>query len=614
MRTSRTPYVIPIARAFSLPSLRRVVFVMARQMAKTHGVIFNVIGHRLDDDPCPITYIGPTQENIDNTIEPRIAELLEWAPSLWAKTAKGQQNKKHLKRVSGVSLRLGWAGSSSQLKADSAAIAFVDEVDGITADIKGSEGTPVDMAEAITSTYPDGKTGLTSTPTEGHVETCTHPDTGLEHWAESDTVVSQIWRLWQEGSRHEWAWPCPDCREYFIARFSLLKWPDGATPEQAERKAGVACPHCGTLHNDNKRAWMNERGAMVAPGQKPLPHEDGDTGVYLADYTEGDVEEKRGGQGVTFLAFGDFKMPAGVRSSATFWVSGLCTFSTKKTYGFIASKFLRAVASGEPERIKGVITTDIGELFRISGEAPKWSEVLARTGRYQSGEVPEGVRVLTAGVDVQKNRLVYVVRGWDEHYTSWLIEHGELWGETDQPEVWARLDTLINGEWSGHFISRMCVDHNYRKQPVQEFCRKHRAIAAPTMGHDHKEKPFKANNIDVNIQGRLIKNGLQLWHFDADVFKSWVHSRVQWPEDQPGAWWLPTDVDEDYCKQIVAEERMSKPSGAVVWIRRARDNHYLDCEALAYLARRIVQGVRKTSSEEQSAPQKRRVRSPGVTV
>ena len=103
--------------------------------------------------------------------------------------------------------------------------------------------------------------------------------------------------------------------------------------------------------------------------------------------------------------------------------------------------------------------------------------------------------------------------------------------ETDQPEVWVRLGALINAEWSGHFISRMCVDHNYRKQPVEEFCRQHRAIAAPTMGHDHQEKPFKANSIDVNIRGRIIKDGLQLWHFDADVFKSWVHSRVQWPED-----------------------------------------------------------------------------------
>ena len=54
--------------------------------------------------------------------------------------------------------------------------------------------------------------------------------------------------------------------------------------------------------------------------------------------------------------------------------------------------------------------------------------------------------------------------------------------------------------------------------------------------------------------------------------------------DQAGGWWLPQDISDDYCKQLVAEQRSVKPSGKVVWVKVKQNNHFLDAEALAYLA------------------------------
>jgi len=587
MRMSRTPYVVPIGRAFSIPTMRRISFMMARQMAKTNGVMFNVMGQRLDDDPTPMLYVGPTQSNIDDVIEPKITEMLENSPTLWEKTARGQENKKHAKRVSGVSLRLAWAGSSTQLKADSAGLGFVDEIDGIEADMKKhGEGSTVDMVEAITSTFPEGKVGLTSTPTEGYVETCVDERTGIEHWAPSDTVTSAIWKHWQEGSRHEWAWPCPHCLEYFVPRFKLLIWPDGANPVEAEDEAGVTCSKCGSLVNEMSRTWMNDRGVMVSPGQQPLAYDsangsfsEGGTGVTLIDHADNGKKLQ--------LAWGDFHLPGWSRGAASFWVSGLATFSAKKTWGFIAGKFLRAVRSLEHERLQGVYNTDLGELYRVSGEAPKWDTVLACTGVYTIGMIPEDIKTITAGVDVQKNRLVYAVRGWADGFTSYLIEHGELWGDTDQPMVWTLLSDLLHKDFDGLPISKMSVDSGYRRDEVYHFCRMNKPIAVPTKGHDRLDKPYYASLVDVNFRGKVIKNGLQLWHVDSDVMKSWVHARIDWPKDQDGVWLLPSDIDEDYCKQIIAEQRVVKPSGQVTWVQVSKDNHFLDAEALAYLAVRI---------------------------
>lgn len=616
MRTSRTPYVVPIGRAFLRPELRRIGFLMARQMAKTNGVVFNVMGHRLDDDPTPLVYIGPTQSNIDDVIEPKIQEMLENSESLWKKTAKGQGNKKHAKQVAGVMLRMGWAGSSSQLKADSAGIAFVDELDGIVAEQKGGggEGSVIDMAEAITSTYSEGKVGVTSTPTTGNVQAETNEKTEIDHWKVSDSVVSPIWKVWQEGSRHEWSWPCPDCFEYFIPRFSLLKWPKDADPEEAEADAWIACPHCGSVIRDHKRVWMNDRGVMISPGQKPLAYEesngslsDSGPGFYLQDYT-------KEGAPIEQVSWGDFVMPRGQRSSATFWASGLATFSPKKTYGFIAGKWLKAVASGEPERIQGVINTDLGELFRIGGDAPMWSEVMECAMPYRLGELPNDALFITVGVDVQKRYLVFVVRAWAAGYTSWLIDRGELWGDTDQPEVWYQLEDLLDSEWGGLSVTKMVIDSGYRADEVYGFCRSHKAIAAPSKGHDTLAKPYYANQIDVTIKGKVYKKGIQLWHFDSDIMKSWVHSRINRDSDHSGAWFVPEDIDEDYCKQVVAESRVVKPSGAVIWVKTG-PNHFLDAEALAYLAARISGKVPRPGAIVTAGRKRgRRIISKGVTT
>lgn len=94
------------------------------------------------------------------------------------------------------------------------------------------------------------------------------------------------------------------------------------------------------------------------------------------------------------------------------------------------------------------------------------------------------MNVLTAGIDVQKNRLVYVIRGWGAQYESWLIEYGELWGETDQPHVWQSLSELIARQWQGLSLSRYAIVSGYQTQSVYQFCRTHKHIAFATKGHD----------------------------------------------------------------------------------------------------------------------------------
>lgn len=554
---------------------------MGSQMGKTEGV-FNVIGARLDDDPTPTLYIGPTQKLVQSMSSDRIMKMFRSVPSLWDKLEKGKRNKIDEKWIAGVRFGFGWAGSATELAGHPAGIVLVDERDRMD-DNSAGEGDPVELAEARTATYPDGKVIVVSTPTLGTVDVETDAETGIERFKPSDTVDSPIWKLWQEGTRSEWAWPCPDCGDYFIPRFRHLWWPKGCTPHQAIKAARLVCPHCGSMIEDAAKQKMNAAGVYLSPGQRVGPD-----GVVQGAAPATDV--------------------------ASFWVSGLC--SPWRSFGQRARSFLAAVESGDQTRVQTVLNTGFGELFAMRGEAPDWTAVAQLRKPYEAGVIPEGVQLLTCAVDVQGNRLVYSIRGWGFNYESWLIENGEIWGETQHDAVWMQASALLDREFGGMKIVRMMVDAGFKPGEARDdhqvylFARRHMGRVLATKGHDKLERPFKASKIDVSYRGKVIPNGLDLWHFDSDFFKTWVHGRLNWPDDQPGGFHLHQTTSEDYCQQLVAEQRVTRPSGQVTWVRVKRDNHYLDCEALNALAAHIVgvHSLPKDKPEPVPAPRASRAR------
>ena len=561
--------MVPIMRAFADPKYRRIVAVMGAQMGKTES-FWNVLGWRLDDDPTPILYVGPTQKLTESMSSDRVMKMLRSVPTLWEKLEKGKKNKIAEKFIGGVRLGFAWAGSATELAGHPVGLVLLDERDRMENSV-GGEGDPVELAEARIATYPDGKLAIVSTPTEGTVEVHRHESTGMEHWQVANEVVSPIWRLWQEGTRHEWAVPCPDCGEYFVPRFRHLHWPKDATPHEALHAARLGCINCGSAISHDRMHAMNASGRFVAPSQRVEK-----TGEVV-------------GQGPT-------------TETASYWVSGLC--SPWQTFGQRARSFLSAVRAGDQDRIRTVVNTRFGELYAERGEAPTWDRVMSLVSDYKSGEVPDGVLFLTCGIDVQKDRLVYVVRGWGYSMSAWLIEFGELWGETDQPDVWARLADFLRTEYQGRQIKLTMIDCGYRPDMVFRFCRMFSA-ASPARGYESMTAPIRMSLQDITANGKTIKKGIQVWNVDSSYFKTMIHSRIDWPLDQPGAWRLPVDVSEEYAKQIIAESRVPLPTGKVIWKRHDKDNHALDAEVYcAAAARRLgVDRIRAPVAQPANEPE-----------
>lgn len=573
-----TPYIVPVEREAAHGNRRRVVLVTAAQSGKTEGML-DVIGARLDQRPAPILYAGPTKEFVIDQFEPRLTSMIENAPTLRRKSINGPRQKKAQKWVAGVKVRLAHGGSSAALKSDPFALGFVDEYDEMLADVKG-QGDPLMLIEARGTTYADFTVVVASTPSRGLLEVEIDEATGLEFWkaGDADSIESGIWKLWQTGTRYHWAWPCPQCNEFFIPRFKQLRWPTNCTPYQARSASFLECPRCGGVVEERHKEAMNQRGVYVAPGQR--------------------IENGR--------VVGD---PPGA-ATVSFWVSGLA--SPFRTFGDRAEEYLQALASGEQMKIQTAMNAQFGELYAPGGgEVPEWQEVYRLRAPYRFREIPDGVKWLTAGVDVQQNRLIYVVRGWGLRQESWLIEYGVLWGDTGQDDVWLDLAELLQGEFGGKYIKRAFIDSGYKPNSttviadhkVYEFCRDYGRIAYATKGYMTRTTPLSVSRIDVTVKGKKAGYGLDIVLLDTDYMKSFVHQRIRWPEDQPGAWHLSSDANEDYCRQIVAEARIKGPNGKGQWVLRSRENHFLDCEALAYAAAYMI-GVNRMGGVRPEPPRK----------
>ena len=105
---------------------------------------------------------------------------------------------------------------------------------------------------------------------------------------------------------------------------------------------------------------------------------------------------------------------------------------------------------------------------RCSGCAIILQPLAAIPVRLGRKSLPDDILLLTAGVDVQDDRLECEIVGWraasaDEPPESWGVEYHVLPGDPAQPQVWAELDLLLSETWRTESrrelrVQMACVD------------------------------------------------------------------------------------------------------------------------------------------------------------
>ena len=228
-----------------------------------------------------------------------------------------------------------------------------------------------------------------------------------------------------------------------------------------QRRFFVPCPHCG------ERQWLRFERLRWEKG-KP------ETAAYYCEGCEQPIAEHHKTQ---MLAAGEWRPATTSADPLTigFHLSSLYSPVGWLSWERIAREWEASQTSDEAKR--SFINTVLGETWVETGEAPDWQRLYDRREDYRRGTVPMDGLFLTAGADVQKDRIEVSVWAWGRGLESWLIDHVVIDGGPERAEAWATLTELLGETWphpSGAFLglAKLAIDTGYEAPAVYAWARR----------------------------------------------------------------------------------------------------------------------------------------------
>ena len=241
--------------------------------------------------------------------------------------------------------------------------------------------------------------------------------------------LSRIETAYLESDQRQYWVPCPSCGTHQVLVWGQVRW-ESAGGEHRPETARYHCVACDAAWSDALRWAAIRRGEWRA--RAPFR---GIAGFHLNEVYSSWV-----------------RLEAMVRA------------------------FLSARAGGD-EAMKTFVNTSLGESWMESGEAPDWRRLYDRRERWAAGTVPEGGLILTAGADVQKDRIEVDVWAWGRGLESWLVDHIVIEGGPESAAAWAALAALLGRTWPHALgaelqIARLAVDTGYEAPAVYAWARR----------------------------------------------------------------------------------------------------------------------------------------------
>uniref|UniRef100_UPI0040477725 phage terminase large subunit family protein n=1 Tax=Yoonia sp. TaxID=2212373 RepID=UPI0040477725 len=375
--------------------------------------------------------------------------------------------------------------------------------------------------------------------------------------------LSRIEREYEASDQRRFFVPCPHCRQFQWLKFERLRW-EKARPEAAE----YHCEGCERPIAEHHKTAMLEAGEWRATAVATDP---GTVGYHLS---------------ALYSPIGWLSWERIVRS----WEA----------------------AQGSDEAIRAFKNTILGETWVETGEAPDWSRLYDRREAWKPGIVPAGGLFLTAGADVQKDRIEVDVWAWGRGGTSWLVDHIVIDGGPDHQGAWLELTRLLDRTWAHangtHLrLAKLAVDTGYEAPAVYAWSRRQGvAQVAPVKGVEgfNRSSPVSGPTyVDVTDAGKRLRRGARLWTVAVSTFKAETYRHLGLPRPTkeelaegamfpPGTVHLPEWVESEWLKQLVAEElvtvRTKRGFARLEWQKLRERNEALDCRVYARAAAWIV--------------------------
>lgn len=336
--------------------------------------------------------------------------------------------------------------------------------------------------------------------------------------------VSRIEKEYLKSSQEEWCVQCPYCGKYTPFKWDNLDFKDMM----------MKCDHCEEKLSEDE--WKEQPGMFVA--QNPS------------------VTDIRGFH---------------LNEMASPW----------KRWKDIKQAYLEAVKdkkeTGSDYKLRTWVNTSLGEPYEVMGAKADLKDLINRREKY-TAELPKGVLLLTAAVDVQDDRLELEVCGWGAGYESWGITYEKLYGNLEKNFIWEELEAFLSKPFTfedgqalniactfidtgGHFTTQ---SYKWLKSMQQK---KKMIFGIKGMGSNgipllHKKSTNNQYNVPILILG-------------VNAGKETVLERLYITEYGSGYCHFPENIDrgydQKYMKGLTSEQRIVKDvkgKPTVCWVKR----------------------------------------------
>ena len=535
-RSENSPWIREVMEAIVDPKIRLVSIIAAVQSSKTTSPELTLC-YIIANLPGPCLWLDQTDEDAKDESESRLQKLFESCEpvkKLFPKN-KNKQRNCTIHFSNGMTLWLLGAYNKTNLQRRSIRWLFGDE----------TWRWPVGhMAEAEARTTAFGWLGK-----------CVFMSQGGE---ENDDTH----RKFETTDMREWHYKCPKCGKYIPYKWENVEWDDDCKDENGEydfskinHSTALKCPECGEYFEDSDRMRriLNKDGKFIALNPNASKENVGFHWNALASMSWGKLAE-------LYLRA---KIAARKGDSSL-----LQQFYQKRlalAWREFAEDYRLEIASG---------SYNSGDVWDEEAGFNKLGEIIAPP--FAENEVIAPLRIMS--VDVQMNCFYLVVRAWSISGSSRLLWHEKVLTWEDIEEIQKRFRILDN---------LVFVDAGYNSFEVYKHCGERNWIAL--MGDNRANFFHRLPNGKTVLRfyspvkyifiSRYVKCRMHFWS-NLNVKDTLARIRRNQNPADGATWEVPTDISEDYLKQMESEHRIKK-GNSWIWEQIGnRPNHYLDCEAM----------------------------------
>ena len=539
-RTSRTPYLREPLDAATDKKTEIVVFCASSQVGKSEALL-NILGYYSDQDPAPQLMLQPTVEMAEAFSKERIDPMFRVSPGLSGKLEDGQDGRGSSRKSSTTIRMKHYAGGYLALVGANSPAGLASRpirvllCDEVDRYGVTKEGDPLKLAIQRTQNFANRKIIIVSTPTiKG---------------------ASKIDEWFEKSDQRRFYVPCQHCGEEMLLKWEYVHWDKDEEGNALPDTATMFCPHCG---------------AQIRGAYKPdLPS------LQKGRWKASNPDSRIRGYHINAL------------------------YSPWVNLRDLVEEFVTANKNKDKHGLMEFVNLKLGEPWEeIQAGADLWEHLHRRREYYPSDDIlPEGVLLLTAGIDVQHDRLECTIDGWGIGRENWGIQHRIIYGKPDDPATWQQLDAVLQKPYSmpnGVNITVACAlidsgDGAYTSYVYQYTKARERLRVFSIKGRGGVGVPF------ISVPTKNNTAGAMLFTLGVDSGKSLVMNSLAIEDEGAGFVHYPMQAErgfnEAYFKQLTAEtleKRFEKGVVKMSWVKIRERNEALDCKVYSRAALELL--------------------------